>query len=167
MRTEPTRSQVSQPPSSAELASPEARQASAGLPQLLNSLLSDAGVLIRSEIELAKLEIQRSASRLARESAFIAAGGFLIALGLLVLLVFAILLLGELLGDQYWLSTLIVGAILCLAGALVIAKGRRGLRADRLAPQETVASLNETRAWIDREAAELKRELTAPEREQL
>lgn len=138
-----------------------------GLPELLRSVLTDAGLLIRQEIALAKLEMQRSATRLAKQSVFIAAGGFLIALGLLVLLVFLILLLGQLLGDEYWLSTLIIGALLCVTGLLVIAKGRRGLRRDRLVPAESIASLNETRAWVESEAAEMKRDLTAPQREGL
>lgn len=166
MRLEPAEDRIPAPLQDPEtvLSTPSS---SPGLPELVRSLLSDAGLLIRSEIELAKMEMQRSASRLARESAFIAAGGFLIALGLLVLLVFIILLLGRLLGGEYWLSTLIVGGILCLAGALVIMKGRRGLRADRLAPTETVASLNETRAWVAKETAEMKSELAATKREQL
>lgn len=137
------------------------------LSQLVRSLLQDGQTLILQELELARLEIQRSATRLARQSAFMAAGGFLIALGLLVLLVFVIITLGVLLGDRYWLSTLIIGVLLCTGGLLVARKGRRGLSSDSLKPETTVRSLQETRDWARSEAREMKQDLTASQREQL
>jgi uncharacterized membrane protein YqjE len=145
----------------------EAGASEPSLPQLLRALLQDGQTLIRQELELARLEIQRSASRLARQSAFVAAGGFLIALGLLVLLVFVILALGVLLGDRYWLSTLIVGTLLCVGGLGVVLKGRRGLKEDSLKPDKTLQSLQETGTWAKAEAAEMKRDLTEPQRERL
>lgn len=144
---------------------PQAEEPS--LPRLFRSLLSDAQLLVRHEITLAKVELKRSATRAAKESAIIAGGGALILLGLLVLLVFVILALGRLLDGRYWLSTVIVGAFLCVVGALFIVKGRRGLRGDRLKPAETIASLSQTRDWIEDETAEMKRELIAPQRERL
>lgn len=139
----------------------------ASLPQLLRTLLQDGQTLIRQELELARMEVQRSASRLARQSAFMAIGGFLIALGLLVLLVFVIILLGLLLGDRYWLSTLIIGVLLCGAGLGVARKGRTGLKTDSLKPDETLQSLQDTRAWAQAEASEMKRDLTETQKERL
>jgi uncharacterized membrane protein YqjE len=130
------------------------------LTQLIRSLLHDSQTLIRQEIELAKLELQHSAMRLARQSAFMAIGGFLIALGLLVLLVFVIILLGVLLGDRYWQSTLIVGLVLCLGGLIVLRKGRRAFGRDSLKPDETIESLQDVRDWARLEARTMKQDLT-------
>jgi uncharacterized membrane protein YqjE len=126
------------------------------LTQLIRSLLHDSQTLIRQEIELAKLELQHSAMRLARQSAFMAIGGFLIALGLLVLLVFVIILLG----DRYWQSTLIVGLVLCLGGLIVLRKGRRAFGRDSLKPDETIESLQDVRDWARLEARTMKQDLT-------
>lgn len=143
----------------------EKAESEPSLTQLIRSLLQDSQTLIRQELELAKLELQHSAMRLARQSAFMAIGGFLIALGLLVLLVFVIILLGVLLGDRYWQSTLIVGLVLCLGGLLVLRKGRRAFGRDSLKPDETIESLQDVRDWARLEARTMKQDLTESQRE--
>src|SRR5690606_38699336 len=91
------------PPSESSVATREEAE-HAALGPLLLRLGRDGKSLIHQEIALATQEVQRSAVLLAKESAVIAMGGFFIALGLLVLLVFVILALGRIMGGEYWLS---------------------------------------------------------------
>ena len=130
-----------------------------GLGTLLRSLGEDMGVLVRQEIELAKAEASRSARRVARDSAWIGAGGAIMAVGGLCLVLAMALGLGALLGS-YWLGTLITGLVLVLAGALFAWKGVRDLRKGGLAPTRTVETVREDVDWARREMRDFKDELT-------
>jgi hypothetical protein len=129
------------------------------LAALVRQLADDGRTLIQQELTLAKAEVQQNVVSFARNAAVMAAGGMLLVLGLLILLVFLILGLGRLLGGQYWLSTLIVGALFAVAGGVTILVGRRGLRKDELKPTRTAQSLRESTEWAKAEAQQLKRDL--------
>ena len=124
---------------------------------LLGRLAGDGRLLLRQEVALARLEISESVRHLARESAIVAAGGFLIAVGLVILVVFVVLAIGRILWGQYWLSTLLVGSALVLGGFLVLRRGRRALQAGGLKPERTIASLQETKDWVEGSADRLRR----------
>jgi hypothetical protein len=96
--------------------------------------------------------------RIAKESALLALGGSFILLGLLVLIEFAVLALGRLLGN-YWLSSLIVGLALVLIGVAVVLLGRRAIAGTSLEPVRTVGSVRETRDWAVDRVGEIKREI--------
>ncbi|MEO7825922.1 MAG: phage holin family protein [Allosphingosinicella sp.] len=93
---------------------------------LLRRLGSDGSGLIRQEIALAGIELRSSAVTVAKQSALLILGGILILIGLLMLIEFAVLALGRLLGN-YWLSSLIVGGVFTLGGIALIVWGRRAL----------------------------------------
>ena len=131
-----------------------------GLGTLFKQLADDGRILVRQEIGLATLEVRTGALRVAKESAIITAGALLIGLGLVVLFVFLILLLGRLLGDRYWLSTLIVGSVLVAGGLAVLLIGRRGLRNNSLKPRRAVESIHETRQWAASTADQIRRDLS-------
>lgn len=126
---------------------------------LLGRLAEDGRALLQQEIELAKIEVQDTALRLARSSAFIAGGVLFLGLGLVVLLVFAVLALGRILGGEYWLSSLIIGVLFAGLGAVLMAIGKRGARRDELKPTKTIASARETTEWARTEVQDLKRDL--------
>lgn len=136
-----------------------ADESARGVGALLGSLANDGRALLRQEIELAKIEVQETALRLARSSAFVAAGVLFLCLGLVVLLVFAVLALGRLLGGEYWLSSLIFGVLFAIVGIGLMIVGRRGARSDQLKPTRTIASVRETTEWAGAEVQELKRDL--------
>ena len=131
-----------------------------GIATLVRQLAEDSRVLLQQEIALAKLEVRQTVTAVARSSGLIAGGVLFLVLGLLVLLVFVIIALGALLGDEYWLSTLIVGSVLALLGAVLLMTGRKGLKADHLKPERTASSVRETREWAADEARDFKRQLT-------
>ena len=138
---------------------PVVEEESRSIGPLLRRIADDGRALLQQEIELAKLEVLRSATALLRGSAFIAVGALFLALGLLVLLVFAVLALGRLLGGEYWLSSLIIGAVLALLGTILLLVGRKGLQKDDLKPDKTIDSVRQTKSWAQDEARELKREI--------
>lgn len=126
---------------------------------LLRSLADDTGTLVRQEIRLAKLEAARTARRLAKDSAWIAAGVGVLAVGGLCLVLALALGLGVLL-DSYWLGTLITGLVLVVLGLLMAWMGARDLRDGGLAPTGTVETLREDADWARAEVRDFKNHLT-------
>jgi membrane protein len=125
--------------------------AGASLSFLVRSLGRDAGLLIRQEAALLRAELKAAARGLGR--AVSAMGGGVGVLGLAVLVLIAALVVG--LGvalQSYWLSALIIGAVLLLVGGILVYLGVRALRSPR--PDETLASIRATRNWA---VAEVRR----------
>lgn len=128
---------------------------SASIVGLIRDLADDTRTLIQQEIQLAKLEATETARRVVVDSAWIGAGAGVVAVGGLCLVLALALGLGSLLGS-YWLGTLITGAILVLAGALIAWKGIRDLQKGGFAPTETVQSLQSDKDWAAHEVDEFK-----------
>jgi uncharacterized membrane protein YqjE len=131
--------------------------------ELLRRLSTDTSELVRQEVALAKAEMRRTGTTLARDGARIGVAVGLALVGALALGAFAVLALGQLL-DNYWLAALIVGLVLLgiayvVGNAAVADVKRRGLGA----PQ-TAESLREDAVWARREMREVRRELTAQPR---
>jgi membrane protein len=129
------------------------------LGSLFRDLSADASVLIRQEVALAKTEMRRNVGALAQDVGSMAMWGVVAALGGLVMVAFLVAGLGDLL-DNYWLAALIVGLLFVAVGALMALRALRHLRTVRMAPEETVATLRDTQAWAQGEAAELRAALS-------
>jgi uncharacterized membrane protein YqjE len=116
---------------------------------LLRDLAEGSSSLIRQEIRLARLEITELIGALATGAALVVAGSVTALLGALALLTGLILLAADQwLRDRYWLAALIVFVI---SGALALVFKSRGMALfspKQLAPQQTVATLKEDRAWL-------------------
>ena len=134
----------------------------ASLSTLLRQLADDGRTLVQQEIILAKAELGANARSFVKRAAMVLIGLVLIGLGFLVLLAFVVLALGRLLGDEYWLSSLIVGLALAAAGGITAIVGKRGLEETDLKPQQAVATLRESTDWARAEAGQMRRELTSP-----
>ncbi len=139
-------------------ASPEGGE-DRSLGSLFRDLSADASVLIRQEVTLAKTEMRRNVGAIARDVGNMAMWGVVAALGGLVMVAFLVAALGDLL-DNYWLAALIVGLAFIALGALMALRSLRHLRTVQMKPQETVATLLDTQAWAQGEAAELKAALS-------
>lgn len=129
------------------------------LGSLFRDLSADASVLIRQEVALAKTEMRRNVGALAHDVGSMAVWGVVAALGGLVMVAFLVAGLGDLL-DNYWLAALIVGLLFVAVGAFMALRALRHLRTVRMAPEETVATLRDTQAWAQGEAAELRAALS-------
>jgi hypothetical protein len=126
---------------------------------LLKQLAEEGGDLVRGEVALAKLEMRDMARDLALDSARLATAIGLALTGGLALLAAAIIALGNLLGGQYALSALIIGAAMLLIGGVMARSGIKGLKEGKHRPEETVRSLKQDREWASREVQEFKDEI--------
>ncbi len=124
-----------------------------GLGVLLRDLAEGSAALVRDEVRLARLETMDLLGGVGRGTAFMALGSVLALLGSLAVLAGLVLLVGDqwLPRDSYWLAALIV---VLITGALAAFLARRGmgyLAPAQLAPDETVATLQEDREWLKRQ----------------
>src|SRR3954447_2045285 len=101
------------------------------LAQALQDVTRHAQVIVREEIELAKLEVTTKATKLAKGAAVGAAAGVFVLGGLIYFLHFAAWGLADILGNDVWLGYLIVAVVLFLLAALA------GLIAYRLVKRGT------------------------------
>jgi hypothetical protein len=127
---------------------------------LFGQLAQDTSTLIKQEIALARAEMRASISQTANGAVKIGIAAGVAAVGGLVLTAFLVLLLGDLL-DNYWLSALIVGAVFALIGGLLAMSGIRRLKSVQMAPERTIETLKEDRAWAQSEIQQVKRDLRA------
>lgn len=115
------------------------------LGELFKDLSHDTQKLINQEIELAKTEISEKVSRMLKDVASIAIGGFVAYTGVLVLVAAIVLALGKFL--PLWASALIIGVIISGVGVFMLMKGLKHLKQARMTPEKTAESLKETAKW--------------------
>jgi membrane protein len=151
-------------PNPADRPTPTAPSAadSPALGNLFRSLSTDAATLVRQEIALARAELRSSVRQAGRNSSRIVAGGVVAGVGGLVVIAGVVVLVGDLLGGAYWVSALVVGAVLLLAGGGLCYSGIRRLRNDSLAPEATIDSLRRTGGWARNEVEDFRTTLAAP-----
>ncbi len=118
------------------------------LGDLFADLVRELGELVRQEVQLAKAELRQNASQAGRAIAALVVGGAIVYAGVLALLAAAILGLGQA-GLPWWLAALLVGVVVVVIGAVVTARARAALQATALAPQQTIETLKEDRAWVN------------------
>jgi hypothetical protein len=116
------------------------------LGELFDDLRDQAKTLISQEVRLAKAELGEKGAQAGKAIGFVAVGGFVVYAGLLALIAGIILVLGQVV--PIWVAALIVGVIVGLIGYLVIQKGLNDLKAERLKPQQTMASMRENKEWL-------------------
>ena len=88
------------------------------LANAINEVTDRARLLVKEEIELAKLEVTEKVTGLAKGAAVGAAAGVFILAGLIYFLHFIALLIADVLGANPWLGYLIVSGFLFLFGGL-------------------------------------------------
>jgi uncharacterized membrane protein YqjE len=117
----------------------------ASLGELFSTLTSDLSQLVRSEMELARVEIREEASK-AGKAAGMLGGGVVASLVALILLTSAVAWgLAEVV-DAGW-AFLIVGVVVGAAAAVLAMYGRKRLAEVRPVPDQTVDTLKEDARW--------------------
>lgn len=102
----------------------------AGVSELLKNLVSEAAELVRSEANVMKLEVQESTQAMIVDAVKSAVFGGVALLGVLSLMAFLIIAIGELIGGGsatgYWVSALGIGLVFTIVGGAMAAYyGRR------------------------------------------
>lgn len=128
--------------------------------ELAKELLDQGQHLFRKEIELAKLEAREEAILAAKAGAGAAAGGVVLHTAMLVFVATAVLLLGTVM--PMWLSALIVGVLLAIAGgvALMTAK-KKADQVDKPKDTQTAETLQEDKVWARRTMQDMKSNVRA------
>jgi hypothetical protein len=119
---------------------PEKSDASVG--QLLGTLASDTGTLVRQELHLAATEMKETAGAAARNAGLVVAGGALLHVGCIALLAAMIAGLEPYL--PLWSSAGIAGLMFAGAGVALLQTGVIALRQLDLLPRETLSTLEPT-----------------------
>ena len=91
---------------------------SSDLAKALQDVTTRAQLIVREEIELAKVEVQTKATKLAKGAAVGAAAGVFVLAGLIYFLHFAAWGIADILGNDVWLGYLIVAVLLFLLAAV-------------------------------------------------
>lgn len=137
-----------------------ANGAEPSLGELLGRLTSDTGELVRQEVALARAEMKQMGGTLARDGARLGVAFELANAGLLAIAAFLIIVLGNLFGNNYWLSSLIVGVVLLAIGGIMSRNALNDIKQRGMVPEQTLDSLRADQKWASREAQQVKHELT-------
>jgi hypothetical protein len=121
---------------------PELRQ-ERGVAELFGQLSQDMTMLVRQEVQLARAEMSEKLSRLTANLVSVIAGGFVFYVGALALVAALILALHDLASISPWVSALIVGAVLAIAGYAMLRRGLGELKRVDLAPRRTVENIKD------------------------
>jgi uncharacterized membrane protein YqjE len=116
-----------------------------GIGSLISGLLKDLQDLVRAEVQLAKTELKEDATEIGGAIGFIAGGALVGLVGFIFLMLALTYLLARWL--ELWVSALIVGAVLVIIAAALVASGRGKLSAANLKPEQTMATLKEDQEW--------------------
>lgn len=133
----------------------------ASIIRLLRRLGSDTAELVQAEIALAKLEMRELLRQAAIDGAKLGAAAAVGFIGLLALVAWGILALGDVLGGRHATAALIVAAVLLIVAAALAMAGRKGLkRAGK--PQATLRSLEQDRQLAREQLRSVREELQRP-----
>ena len=114
-----------------------------GVAELFGQLSQDMTMLVRQEVQLARAEMSEKLSRLTANLVSVIAGGFVAYVGALALVAALILALNDLANISPWVSALIVGAVLGIAGYAMLRRGLGELKRVDLAPRRTVENIKD------------------------
>lgn len=109
------------------------------LRDLASGLSSDLSLLVRQEAELAKSQIDERLARAKKDGLAIGLGGAVAYTGVLALTAAIIAALAV--AMPVWLSALIVGLVLAVAGTLMLRKATNDLARMEVVPKASVESI--------------------------
>jgi predicted phage tail protein len=115
--------------------------------ELFGELTQDMTLLVRQEIQLARVELEQKTSRVGTEVGKIATGGFVAYVGALALIAALILFLVQVVHISAWVSALVVGGILAIVGFVMLQGGVRRLKNVDMTPRRTVETIKDDVQW--------------------
>jgi hypothetical protein len=123
----------------------EVRGEDASVGELLSAVTSDVQTLFRQEVELAKTEVKREATKAGKAAGMYGGAGFAGYMVLLFLSLAAVLGLANVM-DGGW-AALIVTAVWAVIAAVLYQLGRTRMRTVEPKPEQTVETLKENAQW--------------------
>jgi hypothetical protein len=122
---------------------PELRQQERSIGELFGQLTQDMTLLVRQEMQLARSEMSEKLSRFTANLMTVATGGLVAYMGAWALVAALILALHQLANISPWVSALIVGVVLAIAGYATLKRGLAELKRVDLAPRRTVENIKD------------------------
>ena len=113
------------------------------LKELVSGVGRDMGMLVRQEIQLAKIEISEKMSHVAHGAVSVGIGAVIAFAGVLAI-VAALVLVGIVIGIAAWLASAIKGVLLLALGYAAIGAGKRSMTSGPPPLQRTTANAKET-----------------------
>ena len=115
------------------------------LGELFSELAAQTSTLVRSELQLARVELGQKVGQAAKALGLVGVGAAVAYAGFLAIVAATILGLGQVL--PLWLSSLIVGFVVLIVGYLLSQERLTALRRIDLTPHATVVTLHEDKEW--------------------
>lgn len=116
------------------------------LGELFGEFTAEMRTLVRDEVDLAKAEMSNKMTQVKKDIAYLAVGGLMAYAGLLGLVAFFIIIIGD--GIPLWASALIVSIVVGGIGYLFVQKGMSDLKSRAFVPRQTMETLKEDRQWL-------------------
>jgi hypothetical protein len=124
------------------------REGDTSISQLISGIVGDAQVLVRQEIALARQEISEEIGNAKQAGIkFGIAGGVLAGGGLLLILALA-QGIADLLNWPNWAGYVLVGAVLAIAGYILLSSAQKQMKEVHPVPEQTLETLKENAEWI-------------------
>ncbi|UEM23770.1 phage holin family protein [Skermanella mucosa] len=106
---------------------------------LFANLRQEATLLVKREIELARVEAGQKVGQISRGAVALAVGGAVLFIGILFLMLAGTWGLSEYI--EPWISALVVGGIVLLVGVVMLLKGISNMKKLNLTPERTLETL--------------------------
>jgi uncharacterized membrane protein YqjE len=113
--------------------------------ELFSELASETSLLIRQEIDLAKVELTQKAKTVGLNVGYLVLGGAVGYAALLAFLAALIILLANTM--PWWAAALLVAVLVGIVAAVLISKALASLKKTEVAPRQTVETLKEDAQW--------------------
>ncbi|MFO7170051.1 MAG: phage holin family protein [Chloroflexota bacterium] len=120
--------------------------------QLVSGLIADAQQLVRREIDLAKTELNTEVDKVKQGGVLIGAGATAAIIGGILLGHMLAYLVQDVFGISLWISYLVIGAILAIAGVLLLRQGTERMSKVDPMPRETIDSVRKDVEWITQQS---------------
>ena len=108
---------------------------------LLSQLIEDVSGLVRTEMSLARAEVNQSVSDVKTGFSSMAMGLAVLIPGVALLVVALVLIIEAFTGLEAWSSTLLVGVIVTVIGAILLSTAKAKLSAENMLPSRTQSSV--------------------------
>jgi peptidoglycan/LPS O-acetylase OafA/YrhL len=114
--------------------------------------MSDATLLLRQEVALAKHEIYEEARKTKSAMVSLGAGIGIVAVGGLLLIIMLVHLLRALTEWPLWTCYGVVGAICAVIGGTLLYRGKQLIAQIDMVPEQTIETMKENIRWFKRKA---------------
>jgi Putative Actinobacterial Holin-X, holin superfamily III len=122
---------------------------------LLRDLRAETSTLLQQEVELVKVEVTEKITELAGNAVQVGIGAFVAYAGAIILLLGLADLVGTILirvgvdvDMATWISRALVGIVVALIGWSMIAKAKKAIAAQKIIPDKTLQSLQDSKEWV-------------------